>query len=697
MGKIIGFTAKEKEEILRQATNFWDETTTKMAPQFQLVDERERLARGKLPQDLEDQMASFKDRAALVPPDIYNNINSLRAHFRSSLFSKKPFLKLSHPSNPLLRDDPVIKAELTLQAMNDKANDGNGMASYADLVFYQAAYAGLTCVFTKWVRQVERRPVRNGQGQLQLDERGKVLFRNEVVAQYAEDIPLDIRRVRWNQNAAETKDIRTVAYHALSTLSELQVKNRKRGNHYEFSEKELAESSFQKGKYFEYGPENPDAEEGENVKNYSDEVVEVQHFRGLFRFENSKGITFRDLIVEIGNRTILLGLKENDLPLNGWDLFSWPSVATESGRIWAMGIVEPATDSFIEMFLKRNQSIDGTNRDIHLKVIADSSAAEDIPEMMEHNDDQIIFVNASAAGLPNVSSAMQYLNRPGTSADPFTQSVSLRQDVQQTMKLSDFLQGRDPARQETATAVAALVSGGQNLTGHIYEAIADTYLRPTAKKKLVLWNFFMGDQQREVAGADGTALSLLPGEIDLPFNVSVETSLSATNPGAVRRFVEVLPTIMNDPQYDGLAVRETLNEMLDLPNKERLLIIPTVLENDIQNESIALGYGVDQQVDPNHNHIAHLEGHGEYLEFIVQQQQQQGVGIEQGQQIAQLRTDVLEEHMAVHGQFIEEQQQAIGNTKELGGNTGNLVQPDGASQNQRSKSGQGNFTPRENR
>ena len=703
LGKIKGFTEKQKEEILHQSKDFWDTATTHMAPQFALVDERERLARGKLPQDLENAYSAFKDRSALVPPDIYNNMNSLRAHFRRSLFSKTPYLKLSHPSNPLLRDGAITKAELTLQGMNDKAEDGVGLPSQADRVFYQAAYAGLSCVFTKWTKEIAKKAVRNKQGQLQLDENGEVLFRNEVVAQYAEDIPLDIRRVRWNQNAAETKDIRTVGYHSLSTLSDLLVLNRTRHNHYEFNEKDLRESSFTRSKYFEHGPENPDAENTSNDKGFSDDMVEVQSIRGLFRFEDSKGVRYQDLIVEIGNRTIVLGLKKNDLPISGWDLFSWPSIIKESGRIWAMGIVEPATDTFVEMFVKRNQSIDGTNRDIHLKVLADSSAAEDIPEIMEHNDDQIIFINASAAGLSSVNSGMQYMNRPGTSSDPFNQATVLSQEIQQTMKLSDYLQGKDPSRQETATAVAAVVSGGQSLTTHMMDGIADTYLRPTSKKKLILWNFFMGDQERKIF-MGGETLSVQPGEIDLPYNVAIETSLAATNPAAARRLVEVLPTIMNDPFYDGQVVRETLNEILDLPNKERLLVDPTKLERTIQNESIALGYGIAQEVDPNDNHIGHNEGHEEYRQFIIKQKQRQDVSQEEAVKIEELGLDVLEEHMGLiesnessHNFYIEQQQQAIGNTKELGGNTGSLVQPDGASQNSRSQSGRGNFTPRENR
>jgi hypothetical protein len=698
MGKIRGFTKKQKEEIVAQATTFWDEATRKLDPQLRLVDERERLARGQLPEELEGKYAAYPDRSCLVPPDIYNNLNSLRAHIRLSLFSKKPYLKLSPPHDTNLRDEAIIKAEATLQGMNDKANDGSGLPSQADQVIYQALYGGLSCVFTKWTQEVARIPLRKADNSLALDKDGNAIFTNQIVAQYAEDVPLDIRRVRWNPDAAETKDIRIVGYHSLMTFSELQLLNRQSGNHYDFSEKELRESKFEKGKYFEYGPDNPEAEEGNKPNAYGDTPVEVQHIRGLFRFENARGdVTFEDLIVEIGNRHVLLGLKRNDLPIPGYKLFTFASVNKESGRIWAMGVVEPAVDTFIEQFVKRNQSLDGTNRSTYVKYIADSAAAEDLDDYVEHSDDQILKLNLAGAGLQDVNQAMSYLARPNTSQDSFAQAGSLQRETQQTMMMSDFLQGRDPNVAETATGVAALVSGGQSLTSHLVEKLADTYLRPTAKKKLILWNFFMGDVARQVTGPNGEPMTIQPGEIDLPYNVHVETSLAATSPAAQRRFVEVYPVIANDPYFDGAMARETLIEMLDLPNKDRLLENPDKVENLIDNESAALGFGVSQQVHPLHNHQAHNEGHQEYLEWIMEQKARNDAPIEEQAQISQMREDLIIEHIEEHNFYIEQQQQAIGNTKELGGNTGNLVQPDGAAQNPRTQGGRGNFTPREDR
>lgn len=694
MGVISGFSKERKDEIFRRVTEFWDDATEKMAPQFALVDERERLSRGKLPQALEDAYAAYPDRSALVPPDIYNNLNSLRANIRQALFSKKPSIRLSHPRDPMVRDDSIRKAEIVLQHMNDKAAEGSGQAMNGDLVVHQALYAGITCVFTKWTVQVERRPLRNGDGSLALDDKGAPIFKPKIVSQYAEDIPIDIRRVRWNQDAAEVKDIRMVGYSSIVQKADLIAKNRTGRNSYQFDEKELIESSFPKSKFNEFGPFNLDFDNA----TVTNKIAELQHIRGLFAFENKDGsFTYEDLIVEVANRKMIVSLKRNDSPINSWEHFDFPAIHRESGRIWSMGVVEPAVDVFVEHFIKRNQSIDGTNRSVYVKYLVDSSADEDVPEYIEHSDDQVIRVNAAGAGLQSVQAAFDILPRPNTSVDPFNQSSALSRDVQQTMMLSDYLQGKNPSGDETATGVAALVSGGQGLTMHLIEGLADTWLRPTSKKKLILWNFQLGDKQHDVTMPSGEVAQITPGELDLPYNVSIETSLAATQPSAQRRFIEVYPIISNDPFYDQLEVRQTLNEMLDLPNRDRLLVNPNHLETTVTNESIALGYGVDQQVDPADNHQKHIENHSKYLAWVEEQLNRPNLTSQEATQIGELRTDLLEEHIQEHMDALAQQQEALGNTKALGGNSGNLVQPDGASHKVGSGGSTGNYTPRENR
>ncbi len=687
MAKKHRFSKEQTEEIVKQAKTFWDDADTKQSDFFDTVNEYERLARCLLPQELEDAISEYPDRSALVPPDIYNNLNALRAHIRTALFKKKPYIHLHIAGQENVTSEAIKKAEAVLQSIQDKENDGRGFPSEAIKTIYQALYAGITATFLKWTKRTIRRAIRNMDDfSFVLDKFGDPIFEERVIDEYPESISLDIRRTRIDPSAAERKDIRIVGYHAIMQFSELQRLNRDPNSMYEFDEKELKEKAFQRSKYFEHvkaeAEQYPD--KGEENHTYGGKIVEVWSIRGLFRFEKQDGsIEYKDLIVEIGNREVLLALKENTLPLHGWELFDFPSIDQQHGRLYTMGVVEPARDSFVEQWLKQNQSLDSANYNTHATAVGDSSACQELPSYIESGGDQLLKIDLQASGLQSWQHAIGYLQRPPLGQDTFAHSQVLARTVQQTMRMSDFLQGKDPSATETATAVSNIVASGLNLTDELMEQVIDTFLAPVALKKLILWNFFNADQEIKLINKDGTPLLIGMGEIDLPYKATVETNISQTNPARARRFVEVFPAIKDDPWFDPQVSRETLVDILELPNGDRLLASREHQQMIIDRESIALANGIPQQVHPLDNHQAHLEGHAEF----IQDQEQRG----------EQPTNEQMQHIQEHQQFIAEQQAALGNTKELGGNSGNLVQPDAAAQKPSGSGATGNFTPSESR
>ena len=76
----------------------------------------------------------------------------------------------------------------------------------------------------------------------------------------------------------------------LMQFSELQALNRNPKSMYEFDEKELRETPFQRSKYFEHvkaeAEQYPD--KGEENHTYGGKIVEVWSIRGLFRFEKQR-------------------------------------------------------------------------------------------------------------------------------------------------------------------------------------------------------------------------------------------------------------------------------------------------------------------------------------------------------------------------------------------------------------------------
>lgn len=684
------FSAKQKEEILKQAITFWDKSTQQMSSFFENVNQYERLARVLLPSELEDVYSEYTDRSALVPPDIYNNINSLQAHIRTALFRKKPYHRVTIAGQPNVQDARVKKAGQLLQTINDLEAEGRGFPSEADKIIYQTLYAGLSCSFLQYTRNWRKVAQRDPKSQQLLTDpaTGRPVYEFELVSEYPESVAQDIRRCRIDPSAVEIKDIRIIGVHGTSQYSQLVELNRMAESYYSFDEKELWGSSFNKEKYFEFAKDETETytDKGTENSDFGDKIIEVWSIRGLFRFKDGdKPPTYKDLVVEVGNRKVLLAVKENDLPLAGWELFDFPAIDRQYGRIFTMGVVEPARDTFIERFIKINQSIDAANRDIYVNYIGDSSACQNLPDIIETSNDRILKIDLMASGLGDVGQALRVLDRPQTSQDTFTQSLYLSRAVQQTMRMSDYLQGSTPTQSETATGVSELVSGGKSLTEHLMSKLADTYLIPVAIKKLILWNFFNADKAHTIYAQNGAKYDIEPGELNLPFNVTIETNLGATNPAMVRRLVEAYPVIANDPYYDPMEVRKVFVEMLELPNSDSLVPDQGYDDMIVERENAALGYGIELPIHPMDKHQKHIDLHSQYRDWIMTNEQ------------PELTTEELDLHIEQHLMMIEEQNLALGNTKEMGGNTGNLVQPDSASMNKSATGRTGQYTPSEKR
>ena len=685
MAKLRQFSKKEKEEILGQARSFWDTATDVEQSYYELINEMERLSRCLLPEELQDQYDQYDDRSCLVPPDIFNNLASNRAFFRQVVFKKRPFFKLSIQGKPQLRDQLLDKAEQLLQGILDAHAQGAGYQSTADKFAHQAFYAGQGATFIKWTQEYERVPERNpeNKAEIKINEYGETVFKERLINSFPEVITVDRRRVRVDPSADNREDDRIVGYHHLMTDSELikKLKSPLASNrHWDFDIEELRKSRLDTDKYFEYVPSEHSMynEKAMDNPNFGDKQNEIWSIRGLFRFPEPDGTyEVRDLIVEVINRNILGAVKYNDLPLHGWELFDFPAIDEQHGRRFAMGLIEPARDTFIEQFMKENQSIDSANRSIYLTYIADASAAQELPTYLETANDQILKIDLVAAGLSRVSDAIDILPRPPIGQEVFAQGQNLQRTVKQTMKMSSYRQGSDTANDESATGVMELVSGGEALTEHMIEKLTDTAFRPHMKKLMRLWNFFKGYEAGQVFDKQGQAMDYKAGEFDLPFLATVETNVALTNPAMTRRFVEMFPTMKDDPYFNPIVSRETMIDMLNLPNRDTLLVSSDHQKIIVQRENAAMFAGIEQPVHPLDNHMAHIEGHNEAL-----------------QQVGQNR--MIENHIQEHQIEIDKRQQALGNSKDMGGNAGSLRNSESGSM--KSKTGStGAYLPSEAR
>ncbi|MEA1999848.1 MAG: hypothetical protein U9N61_11085 [Euryarchaeota archaeon] len=667
------FTDTQKAEIAKQAIEFWETSTNKMDDVFRAINDYERISRVLLPEDLQDKFDEHQDHSALVPPDIYNNLSALKAQVLNTVFARKPYAALSIDGKPNYRSDTIVKAEQVLQGMLDVSD----FEKEAKKAIHQALYAGITAVYTSWKTKMAKIVQRDERQMPIRDENGNIVFKNEVVCEYAQTESIDFRRMRIDPSAEKTEDIRIVGHHTITHLSEMLLKKQQQNSPYDFDEKELERTSFDWDKYYEYvkGEVDTYPDKGQDVDNFVDKLVELWDVRGLFKIKNEDGsYSYEDLFVLIGNRTIPLLIMKNDLPLNSWDLYDFPVLEIVHGRMYTMGVVEPAMDLFIERFMKRNQSIDSVNRETYDRFIADESATQNLDDVIPYYPDQIIKVDLFASGARSIRDIFTPVPK-GTDRghDTFVQSEGLAQEIQQTMKENDYRQGSDPSRKETATAVDALVSGGKSLLGDLIDTLKASYFAPAFRKQLILYNFFKGHVQNTIFDSQGNSISISPGEINEIYRVDIDTSNTLDRPALIRRFVEMYPMLSQDPAYDSYEVRRSAVDLLQLPNPDKLLKPPEYLMVLVQREEIALMSGREIPVHPLDNDQFHIKSHMKAIEFVRKDQS------------GTMTTEVLMKHIEAHEEQMKEKQAQLGNTKEGGGLTGNMVQPQGARMKQAGK------------
>jgi hypothetical protein len=203
-----------------------------------------------------------------------------------------------------------------------------------------------------------------------------------------------------------------------------------------------------------------------------------------------------------------------------------------------------------------------------------------------------------------------------------------------------------------------------------------SFYQPMWQKKLILRNFFLGDQKSVIAGKDGE-IEIQPGEINLLWQVDIDTRANQDRPDMIRRIVEMFPSLYNSRGIDQTELTRTVVQSLELPNQGKILINSEHIQFIVDRENMAMAGGVQQPVHPDDNHQMHSQGHQQFLE---------------NPDLNDAQINVIAEHNQIHFEFIEEANVgALGNTKELGGASGigSTVNPESAAATRTTGSGEG--------
>jgi hypothetical protein len=102
---------------------------------------------------------------------------------------------------------------------------------------------------------------------------------------------------------------------------------------------------------------------------------------------------------------------------------------------------------------------------------------------------------------------------------------------------------------------------------------------------------------------------------------------------------------------------------LQLPNPDKILKSNEHLADIIEREDIALSEGIAMFVSEYDEDLSHIQGHTASRE----QFEQQGIS-----------TQAIDKHIADHEAQLEQKNVGLGNTKEFGGNAGQIISPTSA-------------------
>lgn len=683
MPKMREFTTAQREEIRKQAIAFKLHSYEKMSPFYQMVTEvLEPLCRVQLPKELEQEVMKHEDRAALVPTNAFVNVKSTTGEIMRMLFGEKQYATLSIQGQPNRRTEQVDKAEAVLQSICDTCAGGRGLKYEARRITRGALQNGLMAGIVSWEKRYERFPLRDPKTHELVTNNGYPVFQEKLVYENPNLTAVDIRRVFIDMRSEDERNDRLVGWKSLVPLSEL-IRLRDSvdvdGNpnsHYDFDEKKLKKDATINS-YFDYLPQEHNDYNNQGTT-FGDAVIQTWSMRGLFNVPLEDGRTVQmDLIVEIASESELIALKANDLPIRGWNVVKYAHVFDEISRRFPMGQVEPAVDLIVEKFIKRNQSLDAAGHFAHPMYIADKSAMNngDIPDYIEVEGGKIIQVDTTQTAITSVREAFAPLEHPTGTQDTFVQAQFLDKEIDEAMGKNEYTKtGGSSGAPETATGVDALVTAGTGGIQEMAENLVDSIWNPVFRDFLVLWNFFKGHKQNIITDARGNTHDINPGELDFIYNVDIEFSPSLDKQAMIRRFVEAFPVISARPNYDQYELDRMFVNILKLPNPDKILLPNEHQQIVIDRENAALMQGVEQQVSPQDAHTEHIQSHIGLIDMISAPQ---AAGLIPQEALADI-IEGIEEHIIEHQGYIEQMNQALGNTKEMGGGTGNLVQPDGA-------------------
>jgi hypothetical protein len=576
------FATELAQERVRRAADYWE------GKYYERLRDFDEYYRVKLPAALEQAMAN-DERSNLVPPDIHVLTNDFRAQI------VRPFYRSGKLARMLGRGPSDVRNEPFAQAMFDWCVNVTNRWQEFDKDAHSIATKGFAVTMTELKPIVYRK----------VDNKGNIveepLFGGAMIPH---TVHLEALRFYADPSAKSLTwpNCRFVAYSVDMTKESLFTARARDKKHWVFTDQELKDLWAGTRS----AAERDDPTKRFEIQAYYDTRVggndnlTLDWYVGDFTHPD-RPLDFRQAVIGMVGNTLVY-FSDDKAPAPLVDFFNMMTINQEDGELFGMGKIAAIEDSYLEVYTKRNQSIDLANLGGYGMTFIQRGSG--LPEA--HRVGPFTWVETD-----NPLDAR--------TINPAPNAILLQEMLQSRNELRDaygsnYSLGINPDQRESATGANILVES-QSVQHHAaLIQIWNTGLRRECEFRHNLLQMYAPDEiwirvsEDKLRPMQRVTKDQIVGQFDFTISIGHDEFM----PDAVRqaRMERVVSMYRGDPDIDQLELKRRHLQVMGLADAELLIVGQDEKEGWARAENATvLQYGVQLPLFGAEDHMVHARIH----------------------------------------------------------------------------------------
>lgn len=496
-------------------------------------------------------------------PYVFSIIESVVPRLTDTIFRQKPYLR------PLPRTREDIPSAEAMQALLDYQMDKMNFKRKCTEWFKQAALYGTGVIKVIWktkthtVTERVPRPIENPLDVYEALINGRHMEMEREVTEY--DGPyievVDIFDFYVDPFAEDIDDARYVIHRSLKSIQHLRSMAR--------------QGIYQNVGQLEEAPQTPDHEasrrqmdiEQAQSPGEDDEMHEILEY-----WENGR-------IITVADESVVLRDEENPYHHKKIPFVKVTDVQVPK-EFWGIGEIEPNEKLQHELNTLRNQRIDNLSLAINNMLLVSEQSGID-PDDLVWQPNGIIWTNK-----PNVQEALQQIGPTNVSPSAYQEEEVIKQDMQETSGVVQYVKGVEPTGDATATEITSLQREANYRFVQKIRNMVDGLEKVGELMVALNQQLVSEDQYIRIAGNHGLQqlqpqqegqfnfLEVSPEDIMGQFDMQVaSTSLEPNADRQVRRqqFLELLQILAQTTGMPSMRLLEELLKTYDMPVTDEIM------------------------------------------------------------------------------------------------------------------------------